>query len=178
MLIHIDKLKRTPRQIDVAEEAIRFPVLAELMVTERVIFNESIKGSLQAAWVGDFIRVTGNLETLVTSPCCRCLAPVSTRLDVPILLTYVNNEEAESSLDEEQELQADDLGLIRFSGPELVLQSDLEQEIVMALPQQPLCRQSCRGLCPACGCDLNQTSCSCEPPILHPGLAALKNFKV
>ena len=178
MLIQIDKLKRRPRQIDVAEQAISFPVLSELMAAESVAFNESIKGSLQAAWVGDFIKISGNLETLVTSPCCRCLAPVSTRLDVSVLLTYVNREEGEASLDEELELQADDLGLISFSGTELNLQSDLEQEIVMAIPQQPLCSESCRGLCPSCGCDLNQTRCNCEAPILHPGLAALKNFKV
>ena len=64
------------------------------------------------------------------------------------------------------------------SGPELDLLPDVEQEIVMSLPQQPLCKASCLGLCHSCGCNLNQGSCNCEAPILHPGLAALKNFKI
>ena len=178
MLIQIDKLKRRPRQIDVDRQASTFPVLAELMTAESVTFNEPINGSLQATWVGDYIKVSGRLATLVSSPCCRCLAPVSTRLDVPVMLTYKNGKEGETAHVEELELEADELGLIFFSGDELDLQSDIEQEIVMSLPQQPLCQETCLGLCPSCGCNLNQTSCNCEAPILHPGLAALKNFKV
>jgi uncharacterized protein len=178
VLIQIDKLKRRPRQIDVAEEATGFPVLSELVAAETVTFNEPIRGSLEAIWVGDFIKVTGNMATLVSTPCCRCLASVSTRLDVPILLTYTNRAEGETPPDDELELQADDLGLIPFSGDELDLLPDVEQEIVMALPPQPLCKASCLGLCHSCGCNLNKSSCNCEAPILHPGLAALKNFKV
>jgi uncharacterized protein len=178
VLIQIDKLKRRPRQIDVDRQASTFPVLAELMTAESVTFNEPIKGSLQATWVGDFIKVSGHLATLASSPCCRCLTPVSTRLDVPVLLTYGNYEEGETAHTEEMELGADELGLIPFSGDELELQPDVEQEIVMALPQQPLCKDSCLGLCHSCGCNLNQVRCTCEAPILHPGLAALKNFKV
>ncbi|NLA05033.1 MAG: DUF177 domain-containing protein, partial [Firmicutes bacterium] len=26
----------------------------------------------------------------------------------------------------------------------------------------PLCKPDCRGLCPGCGVDLNETTCSCE----------------
>ena len=178
MLIKVDKLKRRPRQVEVAEKANGFAVLAELEVTEDVIFNEPITGSLQVAWVGDYIKVAGNLETSVSSPCCRCLAPVTQQLNVPVVLTYAHSDDGVAPDDEELELQPDDLGLIAFSGEEIDLQPDLEQEIVMALPQQPLCKESCRGLCPSCGCDLNQGDCSCEAPILHPGLAALKNFKV
>ena len=178
MLIQIDKLKRRPRQIAVEKQASNFPVLAEMVVAQSVTFDEPITGSLEASWVGDFIKVSGRLATLVSSPCCRCLAPVSTRLDVPILLTYVCAGEDETTHDEELELHADEMDLIHFSGPELDFLPDVEQEIVMSLPQQPLCKASCLGLCHSCGCNLNQGRCSCEAPILHPGLAALKNFKI
>ncbi len=178
MLIQIDKLKRRPRQIAVEKQASSFPVLAEMIVAQSVTFDESITGSLEVSWVGDFIKVSGRLATLVNSPCCRCLAPVSTRLNVPILLSYVGAEEGEATHDDDLELHADEMELIHFSGPELDLLPDVEQEIVMALPPQPLCEASCLGLCHSCGCNLNQVSCNCEAPILHPGLAALKNFKV
>jgi uncharacterized metal-binding protein YceD (DUF177 family) len=178
VLIQIDKLKRRPRQIAVERQASSFPVFAEMIVSQSVTFDESITGSLEASWVGDYIKVSGRLATLVNSPCCRCLAPVSTRLNVPILLTYVSAEEGEATHDDELELHADEMELINFSGPELDLLPDVEQEMVMALPPQPLCEASCLGLCHSCGCNLNQVSCNCEAPILHPGLAALKNFKV
>lgn len=178
MLIQIDKLKRRPRQIAVDKQALSFPVLAEMVVAQSVTFDESITGSLEVSWVGDFIKVSGRLATLVNSPCCRCLAPVSKRLDVPILLSYVGAEEGEAIHEDDLELHADEIELIHFSGPELDLLPDVEQEIVMALPPQPLCEASCLGLCHSCGCNLNQVSCNCEAPILHPGLAALKNFKV
>ena len=112
MLIQIDKLKRRPRQIEVAEEAACFPVLSDLEVAETATFNEPDRGSLEAIWVGDYIKVAGNVATLVSTPCCRCLASVSSRLEVPILLTYTNREVGDMPLDEDMELQADDLGLI------------------------------------------------------------------
>ena len=178
MLIQIDKLKRRPRQIDVAEQANDFPVLADLIAAGNVAFNDTISGSLEVAWVGDFLRVKGRLATIVTSPCCRCLAPVTSPLDVPVVLTYSGSDDSDSPLDEEIELQSEELGLIPFSGPELDLKPDVEQEIVMALPQQTLCQETCFGLCPVCGCDLNQNRCDCEPAVLHAGLEALRNFKV
>jgi uncharacterized protein len=163
VLIQIDKLKRRPRQIDVAEQAKSFPVLAELEAEGSVVFTEKITGSLEATWVGDLIKVSGDLATKVSSPCCRCLLPVSGPIDVSVLLTYVNREEDEAVLDEELELQGEDLGLIHFSGTDIDLKPDVEQEIVMALPQQPLCKEACKGLCLSCGCNLNQNTCDCEP---------------
>ena len=178
MLIQIDKLKKIPRQIAVEKQASSFPALAEIVVSQSLTFDESVTGSFEVSWDGDYIKVSGHLATLVSSPCSRCLAPVSTRLDVPIFLTYVSAEQGEMTHVDELELHADQMDLIPFSGPELDLLPDVEQEIVMALPTQPLCKASCLGLCHSCGCNLNQGSCSCEAPILHPGLAALKNFKV
>lgn len=36
---------------------------------------------------------------------------------------------------------------------------DVRQEIILASPMIPLCRPECKGLCPACGQNLNVTSC-------------------
>lgn len=178
MLIQLEKLKRRPRQIDVALQANAFPVISELVSDGSIAFNDEISGSLEVMWAGDVIKVSGRLATTVTSACCRCLLPVITPLDISVQLSYVAGGDDVEPVDEELELQCDELGLITFSGPELDLQPDIEQEIIMALPQQPLCKESCLGLCPVCGCDLNQETCSCDPPVLHAGLAALKNFKV
>lgn len=35
-------------------------------------------------------------------------------------------------------------------------------DLQLALPQVMLCGEDCRGLCPICGADLNQTDCACR----------------
>lgn len=179
MLIQIDKLKRRPRQIVIAEQAIDFPVLRDLIEQGAVAFNDVINGTLEATWVGDIVKVAGRLATTITSPCGRCLQPVVCQLDIPVMLCYAGNEDGEEvTVAEDVEIQSEELGLIHFSGPEIDVRPDLDQEIIMALPQQPLCQAGCQGLCPVCGCNLNQDSCDCEPPVFHAGLAALKGFNV
>ena len=179
MLILIDKLKRQPRQIVVDEQGADFPVLKDLIEHGDVAFNETINGTLQVTRVGDVVKVSGRLSASVTSPCGRCLTPVISQLDVPVMLCYVNDDDGKAApLGEEDELQREELGLIQFSAPEIDLRPDLDQEIVMSLPQQPLCKETCKGLCPVCGNNLNQNSCDCESPNFHAGLAALKNIKI
>jgi uncharacterized protein len=178
VLIQIDKLKRRPRQITIDEQATAFPVLRDLIEQGTVFFDHTINGTCEATWSGDFIEVKGRLSTTVTSPCCRCLAPVVSQLDIQVSLAYAGSIDEEDSAAEEIELQSEEIGLIPFAGPEIDVRPDLDQEIIMSLPQQPLCQETCRGLCPACGCNLNQASCNCEPPIFHAGLASLKKFKV
>ena len=178
MLIQIDKLKRRPRQIVIDEQATDFPILRGLVECEAIIFNDAIQGTCEATWAGDVIVVTGQLATTVTSPCCRCLAPVISQVHIPVNLSYAGKGDEDAPVVEDLEIQSEEIGLIPFSGPEIDLRPDLEQEIIMALPQQLLCREACQGLCPVCGCNLNQDSCDCEPPVFHAGLAALKSFKI
>ena len=45
---------------------------------------------------------------------------------------------------------------------------DVRQEIILAYPMIPLCRPDCKGLCSACGANLNVTSCN-HRAIQRPG---------
>ena len=178
MLIQIDKLKRRPRQIEINEDASGFTVLRDLIDQGVVDFDDTIRGTLTAIWAGKMIEVAGNLETTVTSSCGRCLKPVTSHLEIELLLCYSDLSDDEGAVAEELEIQREDLGLIGFSGNEIDLRPDIEQDIIMALPQQLLCAENCRGLCLSWGIDLNQDQCRCERPVFHAGLAALKNFRI
>ena len=37
------------------------------------------------------------------------------------------------------------------------------EHTILALPDVPLCRDDCRGLCPQCGTNRNLGACSCAP---------------
>jgi uncharacterized protein len=55
----------------------------------------------------------------------------------------------------------DDADVGIFTPPYIDLRDDLRQVLLMALNPYPLCGPDCRGLCPSCGTNLNQGSCSC-----------------
>jgi uncharacterized protein len=42
---------------------------------------------------------------------------------------------------------------------------------------KPLCREDCQGLCPVCGTNLNNGTCTCKREWEDPRLAALKKLK-
>jgi uncharacterized protein len=80
--------------------------------------------------------------------------------------------------DEEVELNAEEMGLILFHGEEIDLGEAIAEQVIMALPMHPLCQEECRGLCPQCGTNLNETDCGCERPAFNVKFAALKNIKM
>ena len=63
-------------------------------------------------------------------------------------------------------LSADDLALSYYEGDEIDLTPLVHEQTILALPTRPLCRETCRGLCPRCGANLNSGACGCPaaPP--------------
>ena len=47
-------------------------------------------------------------------------------------------------------------------------------DVTLELPFQLLCREECKGLCPVCGADLNETTCNCNTKKVDPRLEKLK----
>ena len=75
--------------------------------------------------------------------------------------------------------EADELIVKLVDGaPEINLAGLLWEEFVLALPVRPLCKPDCKGLCPDCGKNLNEGSCSCVRDEGDPRLAALRGLKV
>jgi uncharacterized protein len=46
-----------------------------------------------------------------------------------------------------------------IAGDEIDLFEPARDELALALPSTPLCREDCQGLCPSCGTDLNSDPC-------------------
>ncbi len=107
------------------------------------------------------ILVEGEVVTTVETVCSRCLSPI----DIPLTFKII----------EEEFLPKMDMisGSPLFSGDEatgalfineehiLDLGEIVRQCFILAMPMKPLCRPDCAGLCPMCGSNLNQGSCSC-----------------
>jgi uncharacterized protein len=56
----------------------------------------------------------------------------------------------------------DDLIFMLDRRQTLEMDEALRQNLVPALPIQPLCQPDCAGLCPTCGTNRNTAPCGCE----------------
>lgn len=54
------------------------------------------------------------------------------------------------------------INLATYDKDEIDLTGNLREEIILAYPTKLLCRDDCRGLCQACGQNLNQGKCNCK----------------
>lgn len=137
----------------------------------------TLQGRMQSVSSG--VLLNGWLTGRVTMPCSRCLEPAQVPLQRQFWLTLVPASNDVSEALPEQELAADDLLLetVAFDQP---LEWDwiLREQLLMALPPKPLCREECAGLCSECGANRNETACQCAETKINPQFAALKDFKV
>ncbi|MDT8441291.1 MAG: DUF177 domain-containing protein [Desulfuromonadales bacterium] len=179
MKIRLDKLKKAAQRVVIDEPVTFFPGLLAAAEQSGVTVTTPVVGELQAVWAGDLIAVSGTLRTVVEGSCSRCLEPVRLPCTVAIELSYApGRREPVGTESAERELDAEEMGLLPVEGDEIDLLPEIEQDLVMALPQQLLCATECAGLCPVCGTNRNQAACQCEKPVFHSGLAALKNFQI
>ena len=49
----------------------------------------------------------------------------------------------------------------RYTGHALDIDQALRDNLIPMLPQRPVCREDCAGICPVCGVNRNVTPCSC-----------------
>ena len=76
------------------------------------------------------------------------------------------------------ELEEEDLDLSFYEGEEIDLSPLVQEQIILALPTRPLCRESCKGLCPQCGVNLNVQTCTCATVVDDPRLEVLRTLRV
>jgi uncharacterized protein len=110
-----------------------------------------VSGTLGSTGTGDF-RWRGRLAGQVMRSCRRCDRPFVSPVDVPVEALFSSNPDLE-----------DDPSV--YPLPETASHVDVtgavREELILAIPPLPLCREDCAGLCRACGADLNQGPCEC-----------------
>jgi uncharacterized protein len=155
-----------------------FPVLADMSETADVQFRDPLHFKLRLQKTGQIVEVDGSLSATVGLRCGRCLQPFEQLLTADFALTFsplVVREEVEA---EEIELEADELGLIYYRDETLELREPLQEQLIMAVPIGPVCRDACQGLCPECGTDQNEAHCDCEKKPFNNKFGALADLKL
>ncbi len=120
---------------------------------------------------GRYVLVTGKVFGTVELECSRCLTVFEQVLEAPFeaqcdIRTFQLLAEG-LPIDEGEEITA------IFDSNSADLWELARQALIVQLPMRPLCREDCKGLCPYCGANLNETTCDCQPPA-DPRWAALE----
>jgi DUF177 domain-containing protein len=131
-----------------------YPVGIEGMpIAEDLATAAPVRGSVRLAHTGRGILARGHLTTALPQTCSRCLTAVTSPVEVDI------EEEALPSIDIDSGLALDtrsEPDALRIDDHhELDLSETVREAISLAEPIVVLCRPDCRGLCLACGADLN-----------------------
>jgi uncharacterized protein len=99
---------------------------------------------LRLTSVSEGIYVSGTVSGPLVGECGRCLRAIDDviRVDIAELFAYENSTTDETSEEDEIGRVRDDL---------IDLEPAVRDAVVLALPQNPVCRADCPGMCPDCG---------------------------
>lgn len=119
------------------------------------------------------IRVRGMCWGGIQLTCVRCLTdfplPLEVELDA-LLAPGVDPASRNKRWQIEEDVVYLPEGAIRLA--QLV-----EEELLLALPMNPVCFPGCAGLCAGCGADLNRNPCACRKATPTGPFAVLKTWK-
>ena len=180
MYIDIDEIKESPLKLSYSKTFNDFPVLEEVAAAGECDFVSPIDINLNVKRNINVIEVKGNIKTKARLKCGRCAEDYDITIGPDFALTFVPEEveDLDRSSDDEIELSTYDMQVVNFSGGIIELKDSVQEQLVLALPVKPLCRESCKGLCSNCGANLNNVKCDCENEYINPQFAALKNLKL
>jgi len=179
LIVQIDEIKDSGLHLEGDIQPADLPALGELGSNGLAQFPDPVHYRIDISRIADIIEVDGRLESTMALSCGRCLEHYSTPFTARFSLAFTRQlPDCVDEAGDEVELSADELGLTLLDADEIDLIEPLQEQVMMALPIQPLCSESCRGLCNQCGANLNIEKCDCVEPVFDTRFTALKDFKV
>jgi uncharacterized protein len=106
------------------------------------------------------VWLRGLVSAKLALMCDRCLEAYTytVRADLDIELVPKNRTPDAP----EVELRSEDLDQYYYEGEDIDLDPYVFEEVMLNIPIKALCAESCKGICPVCGKNLNSGECRCE----------------
>jgi len=114
----------------------------------------------------DLILVDGSVSASLRFHCSRCLIECDYAVNAAVHLSLApadTDGEAPAS-DSARQLQADELEQLYYRDGGFDTNDVVREQLLLSIPMRVVCRPDCRGLCAACGNNLNEGPCGCPPP--------------
>ncbi len=156
MILDLREFDDFPVEVFVEGTSEEFQAFApEVLKVETVGLTVTVQHSGQEYYCQGKVAASVELE------CSRCLTPHAVQLAAAtdfIVRSDAGAATGTTTVDDEDyvymhgsDLRADTTDVVR-------------QALVLSLPMKPLCAESCCGLCPSCGTNLNLRTCDCAKP--------------
>jgi len=171
---------------DISAEGIRLaldegsePVRTALASLEADVKATPLNVSLHLTLDAGILTVAGDMEGALELSCSRCVDPVH----VSVKEAFRFYQRAPMKPDElkgkeDLELSPDMLDYGFLEGDSVDVSVLVQEQLLLSVPVQPLCRDDCQGICQRCGADLNREACRCAESEVDPRFAALKKLKL
>lgn len=178
--VNVDRIPDEGLTIQAQEPADSFPPLKDAARGEAFRFDAPLQMEIRLRRVSNFVETSGRIRTTVHLTCSRCLGGYAQALSIPFEATYSEEASTPEASGEgaEIELTTEAIDLFPFRGRDIDLSDAVSEQVLLALPFRPLCREGCKGLCPRCGANLNQGVCECTEQPVDSRFAVLKNLKI
>lgn len=112
------------------------------------------------------LYLEGEADVLIERTCDRCLCEYKQSLKISI----------EENFYPENKI-IDDIDFVKtYNGNQLVLDSSIQDSLLLSTNMNSICKEDCKGICPTCGKNLNEGPCSCEKDTIDPRMEILKNL--
>jgi uncharacterized protein len=136
---------------------------AELLAIDDARVDGEVAVDLTATSSVDGITVHGTASTPWRSQCRRCLKDVTGVAVATIGEVF------------QHEPRVDDA--VEIVGDQIDLAPLVREYVLLELPEAPLCREDCAGICPQCGADRNESPCDCDNTAADLRWAALEGLR-
>lgn len=113
----------------------------------------------------DGVVVSGTISLPWAVACRRCLARVTGTAVVDVDEVY-------------QDVVGVDDDAFVIEGDQIDLAPAVREYVLLELPDGPLCRAECAGICPVCGADRNEAPCACDTSVRDERWAALDELRL
>jgi uncharacterized protein len=108
----------------------------------------------------EVFRIKGRVQADPELECSRCLKVFTFHIDTDLDITLAPEKVLESA--PEHELGRSELDMEFYQGGEIEPLDLVKEQLLITVPMVPLHGHDCKGLCPVCGTDLNETDCGCK----------------
>lgn len=157
----LENLKGRPKKIHFS-----FPIPEILDRPDVLAFSEA-EFTGEAQYTAGLVEVIGEIRFQAKMACGRCVQQFQETFQLPFHERFVHERDYEMGEDDE---------IHRISEESFDLAQYAKEEIFLAIPYVPLCRDDCQGLCPTCGTNLNEQQCGCTTERIDPRLADLAKW--
>lgn len=133
-------------------------------------FVEPVELRLDVQLAGRDVVVRGDVHGRAELACRRCLAAVPYEVNEELIFVYRSGVAP-------VEAEAEEVYPLPEKSREVDLTQAVREHVLLSVPEFVNCDETCRGFCPRCGTNLNETTCECRTEDEDPRWAALRRLR-